>query len=362
MKANKKALMIVIAAIALVLCVVIILLNSCSATPSQGGVSSGDTSSTTSEGVDANGVGTGNDSLDTDNDNTAEDPEREGQKYSKPATQYDKYESAEASVYDIKATSFNVGNWWWGVGQGIPEDQPGGMDAWAYAYEHMNADIYGLQEMYPVMYTFQNTTVLPEDYWSSKFYYKSTAGDIRWRNLKMYNGFLSRHELNNYSYGYVGDAHPTFNRLYTKAYITIGEVKVAVFSFHTSPSEDSAKARVDQINEIAEILSKEDYFIAMGDFNTPVSADYDAFRKAGYNIANHGQFGAISTYYYSENPIDNIVTSSNIKINKVYREQFLGASDHWPLSAELTIVPGEKKVYNKPATDSDGYTSDWYLK
>ena len=74
-------------------------------------------------------------------------------------------------------------------------------------------------------------------------------------------------------------------------------------------------------------------------------------------------FGSINTVdrVDEHNPIDNIITSSNIAITNAYSMyEWIGNSDHLPIVAELTIDPDAKSQVNTNQTTEDGFIDGYY--
>ena len=122
-----------------------------------------------------------------------------------------------------------------------------------------------------------------------------------------------------------------------------------VFVISTHLSTDPL-LRTPLYAEIKDIVDRYDYFIILADFNAgngitdwDAQPEYDLMKGYGWNTANGGIWGLLSTYaaYDETNTryLDSIVTSPNIIINTVdapYMRQEL-VSDHRPLLADLTI-------------------------
>ena len=151
-------------------------------------------------------------------------------------------------------------------------------------------------------------------------------------------------------------------RSYLKSYIELNGKRIAVFNTHLDVSDsvnsEGVQYKVLQARELCEIVSKEEYFILIGDFNTTCNsvehADYinqlKPFADAGFHLANCSEFGFDITWYATASkdgeryPTDNIITSANItisnavvdyqKIDKNTNAQIL---DHMPLIAYLTV-------------------------
>lgn len=134
--------------------------------------------------------------------------------------------------------------------------------------------------------------------------------------------------------------------------------------------ENDATSRAAQAAELFELVSSLDYFILIGDWNTTcmsvADSDYDAVMKqfvdAGYHCANCSpEFGFYNTWFAGHNfntvdyesrgaPNDNIVTSSNLRILRVYRDEhkipvceaMQTRLDHAPLVAVIEMQEEEQ--------------------
>lgn len=126
-------------------------------------------------------------------------------------------------------------------------------------------------------------------------------------------------------------------RHFIKTYATINNVKVCFISTLLDKDDTNRKS---QINEIISVMNQEEYVVLGGDFNIKDKSEYQDFENAGYLLCNGGILGWFDTLASYDDgiirPIDNIIISSNIKINNVYvdtnREK-----DHRAIIAELSI-------------------------
>lgn len=152
-------------------------------------------------------------------------------------------------------------------------------------------------------------------------------------------------------------------RSYNKSYIEVNGKKIAVFNTHldvsSSVNSEGVQYKVLQAQELCEIVSKEEYFILIGDFNTTCLGIYEddyinqlkPFIDKGFNLANCcAEFGFDITWYGTASkdgekyPTDNIITSANITINNAFADYQKADSntdgqvlDHMPLIAYLTV-------------------------
>ena len=146
------------------------------------------------------------------------------------------------------------------------------------------------------------------------------------------------------------------NRGYMKAYINVNGKRVAVFNTHLEVLGSSQ--HYTQPAELYAEFAKEQYFIALGDFNyeghSETGDEWLRMAKplidAGYNLCNWTPetgfvdtwFGGTATGGY-DCPCDNIITSANIDIlNIVYDQTKIEAHagvtiDHIPVIASLKV-------------------------
>jgi endonuclease/exonuclease/phosphatase family metal-dependent hydrolase len=118
-------------------------------------------------------------------------------------------------------------------------------------------------------------------------------------------------------------------------------VKVVSTHLDWNQGENGAPYRAVQIQELIEAFKNDKYVIMCADWNVGKTDEYDAFIKAGYDMANHGYLGDILTYPAGSNPrsyLDNIITKGFAISNvKVINNAML--SDHCLIKADLTKLP-----------------------
>lgn len=151
------------------------------------------------------------------------------------------------------------------------------------------------------------------------------------------------------------------SRSYQKMYVNVGEKRIAIFHTHLDydyeGSPNTPKAR--QIKELYDACTREEYFVAFGDFNTVCTGTSDPdyinmiqqFVDVGCNCANcSDQYGFCGTWTDgttetngSWEQTDNIITSPNIKIKKVIIDKTKIMADtgkvidHLPIIAYLEV-------------------------
>ena len=171
-----------------------------------------------------------------------------------------------------------------------------------------------------------------------KPYYKNVymGGNQNW----IYNGFATNYSLKNLQqidlfgdyYALVGD-------------LIIDGVVIKLITVHIPWQE---KWHDESIDNLIALLKQYEYFICMGDMNAKDS-NQQKFIESGFNMANGGAMGWFTTsqssiesagYSGGENVnIDNIITSSNIKIMRVNAPKTgLNDLDHLPIIADLIIT------------------------
>lgn len=149
-------------------------------------------------------------------------------------------------------------------------------------------------------------------------------------------------------------------RYYLKAYINFHGRKICCVLTHM---DLTASARAGQFLELMNAMENEEYFIALGDFNFTITSvgdtEYNNSIQVALNKGFHSAQNANSllmTHYNGKTvasssesyALDNIITSSNITINSVARdetkltdglcEQYDIIIDHLPIVAELTVT------------------------
>lgn len=146
-------------------------------------------------------------------------------------------------------------------------------------------------------------------------------------------------------------------RGYEKAYITVGDKRVAFFNTHLETK--GGNPHIAQAKELFDELQKETTFIVTGDFNVECHSTSDAeyinvvkqFIDAGYRLSNWtSKTGFIDTWFNGVTvdsssyvcPCDNIITSadigiSNIVYDPIKLEYESGAIDHIAVIVELMI-------------------------
>lgn len=288
----------------------------------------------------------------------------------------------QIGIYDLKVTTFNMGQFYHGVGYldvygnqvnvnpGIlPEYVLGAYEQWKMDLPNLDADILALQEVNPKFYYNSQTKeeITSEEMLGQYFKNVNTLEGTTGNNGNMWNSIVaggnSKYELNNVTSGYLCADDSTICCFYVKGYVTVAGKDIAVYSLQMQPNDGGgAGARTKAFRELAELMSKEEYAIAMGDMNVEGASEYELMKSYGFNMANTSVFGSFNTYEYSSNAyIDNIFTTDNIEIVAVECEADLcGGSDHYPLSAYLKILDQKHNCGDPTTVGSDGFVEGWY--
>lgn len=298
-------------------------------------------------------------------------------------------ENSNNEIYDLSVTSWNVGGCARGIDSGITKDTTKynwqqGLDEWetffAKGENAMPSDVYCLQEFYKYFYKEYNgdtvneaTAILAKDKFAPLFNElearEGKTHDIAGGPWTMSSAIGTTKKggfhLYDVSYGYLSGKSPRDQRMYIKGYIDVNGKKVAIYSVHLG-FEDRL-TNFDSYNELIELMRKEEYCIVMGDMNS--SALTELFEKAGANVANCGKFGEFQTYMYRNNAyLDNIFTTPNIDIKYVEclssdnnpDNDNHGFSDHYPITAYLTVNADKANTMSAPQLDKDGFVAEYY--
>lgn len=129
--------------------------------------------------------------------------------------------------------------------------------------------------------------------------------------------------------------------------VNVGGKSVHVLSIHLDWVQQDRQAL--QVRELLTWAADKEYFVICGDFNSECTArsgeDWYSvlkpFEDVGYTLGNGGKFGfKITSAGYA---LDNIITSPNIVIEKVWRDETklhtegVEAVDHLPLCARMVV-------------------------
>ena len=205
---------------------------------------------------------------------------------------------------------------------------------WKKWIGEQSLDIFCVQEWN--RYFDQDSTFIAEKELLKPYYNNVYMGD---EHSWIYNGIATNYYLYNLHQKY----------WFMDYYALIGDLKIGgktvkVISTHLPWSAEGHKPALDSL--VAE-LKKYEYFICVGDMNA-TDAEILSFRDAGFQIANGGNQGWFATSRTvlldrmkdgANRHIDNIITSSNIKIMNVSSPTTgLNDLDHLPVLADVIIT------------------------
>lgn len=209
------------------------------------------------------------------------------------------------------------------------------MLAWRKWIGEQSLDFFSVQEWN--RYFDQDSTFIAEKELLQPYYNNIYFGD---EHPWIYNGIATNYRLTNLRQQY----------WFQDYYALIGDLKVGnktvqVISTHI-PWQ--AAGHLPALDSIMKELKKFKYFIMFGDTNSS-DAEILRFQKEGFNIANGGYQGWFVTASgtaaldrMQDGPnrhIDNIITSSNIKIMNVSAPYTrLNDMDHLPILADVIIT------------------------
>lgn len=225
----------------------------------------------------------------------------------------------------MKVASYNVGLYTAGENRDWTSDDDAGIPVMRKLLCKENADIIGLQEIRPQV----GESTEDAEIYNYLYPYSHCLSTLGSKGIK------SRYKLLNCSSGTLSAS----GRTYVKSTVKINKKMVTVLCVHLSPYADQ---RPTDHTEILSILATCDSFICFGDFNagnngsTADWTEYEAYKAAGYHLANGGYVEPFSTKEVKY--LDNIITSADIVIANSYTIVPEGnPSDHQPVFAELVI-------------------------
>lgn len=255
----------------------------------------------------------------------------------------------------LRVMTFNVGGWYCGTGRNIPAAEY--QDYLALhrgIIERNSPDIMTINEYWSVM---SDNGALAQDMLSEYFPY---IHEQNGSEVYMGRCICSKFPISDYeAHTYDTPNGPTRKVYYDSCVVTLPNgMNIDLLLTHMDPN-DGIPERDLETAELIEYLKGKGRFIACGDYNSDIdvaSKNTEKYRHAakpfvdeGYNLANWGDFGFLTTWSYVpegtyENSIDNIITSPGIQINNVYvdtakrTDELTGRIDHMPLIADLQIV------------------------
>ena len=235
----------------------------------------------------------------------------------------------------IKACTYNVGKY---ANGGAPsslshEDYDRIIPAYRQFYSQLCADIIGLQEEWITMKPTSGDTTADDAIYDYLYPFSAEYNENSRPAIK------SQYKLYNVGSGsFVSSERP-----YIYGEISVNGISIFVMSVHLGLTLATREAETE---ELLAILAEHNYFIVFGDFNAGTSGEggateYNAYKTAGYHIANAGYLGEFATHPSTGHRDDNIITSGNIVIANSYigNDGSTLNSDHLPFVADLVIYP-----------------------
>lgn len=222
--------------------------------------------------------------------------------------------------------------------------------------ERHNPDYAGMSEWHNQIGTVQASTLMNEFFESYYPYYDAYSVD----GAALTSAFTgTAANVTNTAY----TAQDSNTRYYQKAYINLAGKTICCILTHLALTPAT---RAAQFLELMGVVANEQYFIITGDFNFEIvsvgDSEYNASVQValdrGYNSAQNAEH-LLMTWYSGETvaastrifALDNIITSANIIIDSVFRdetkltdglcEEYGIIIDHLPLIATLTFAESE---------------------
>lgn len=259
---------------------------------------------------------------------------------------------------NVKVMTYNCGQWYIGSGSGISTENESAVKHRQLLNAIMTAqdpDILCIQEYWGIIGNTSVITMLSE-------YFPYIQEVIPTGSSYFRHAVCSKYPISNFMTAKL-EANPTFvtvaentntGRFIDRFNVVINDKTYTVFNTHFG---DSSSVRADNTDWLLSAMSGLSNVIVLGDLNCTClntsDADYigviNKFLTAGYKSGNCTNFGFINTYASSSTtmaegrPNDDIVVSSNIRVNNVYvdttklTDDIVEKIDHLPLVAELIV-------------------------
>ncbi len=131
------------------------------------------------------------------------------------------------------------------------------------------------------------------------------------------------------------------SRYMQSAEIRVNDNNIIVIETHLdfNQGENGAEYRKSQIQELINITKDYECAIICADYNIASISEYNAFKDAGFTLANCGDFGRFNTASAAKpsSPIDNIIVKG-LKISNVETYALPNLSDHCILKCTLFFI------------------------
>lgn len=237
----------------------------------------------------------------------------------------------------LKVCSYNVGHFNQGslggfqLNKNVAEAE---LNKWKYWIANQGFDIFSVQEWNS--YFDKDSLFIAQKHLLEPFYSQLVFGEEK---RYIYNGIATNYTVSN-------KRQVNFDGNYYAVLfdMKVGNKTITIISVHIPWQKEWHD---NSLNALIKELHKYEYFICMGDMNA-ADANQLKFVKEGFNMANGGQLGwfntsggkALKTGHNGgfNGNIDNIITSSNIKIFNVSAPKTaLNDLDHLPIIADLVV-------------------------
>lgn len=245
----------------------------------------------------------------------------------------------------LRVMQYNVGGWYDGAGTNVPE---------AYVSTYYALQSSTITDNDPdILFINEYLANFSDTGYSALSFLQQFFPYIKTVTYGTYYGraVCSKRPLSNYqSHVYAGESY----RYYDTMTVTVNGVTLTLCVTHLSPSSTSDR-HTETVELVTFLQALQTPFICSGDLNTLKSsttsaADYvgviQPLLDAGFHLANMGDLGRFITYKNTElgnGALDNIITSSDIKITNAYvsnEKEYASLPtqiDHMPLVADIEI-------------------------
>ena len=234
----------------------------------------------------------------------------------------------------IRVATMNYGLWNDGITKYVEDEKaPAVLARWRQMLSDQNADIIAGQEYRP-FFNRSNTMLSDQCLFSFLYPYQYSTTTGYGKNL-VSKTVCTDHAIRSFS--------TDRSRQYTKSHTVIQGTRVCLLNAHCSLEADFSISRKTEFAELLGAMAGKTHVILFGDFNVTSVAEFEVFQRAGYRIANGGEFGIFDTWTNFDKPsswenraIDNIIVSEDIRILNVAVDR-RDLSDHSMLVADLVL-------------------------
>jgi endonuclease/exonuclease/phosphatase family metal-dependent hydrolase len=260
-------------------------------------------------------------------------------------------ELSGAGVSKFRICSWNVGHWCLGGNyktdintQAKYEEMRG---KWRTKLNEMSPDVIGMCE-YSTVFAELGANIEAKDAIFGQYAYRaigSVPSATSWMQTAQYTNIPIRN-TSEVVYAQTVQA----GRYYQVSDLVLGGItaKLVITHLDWGNSQNNGDAcRAAQMQTLIDAFANESHVIICGDFNNPLSSEWDVFANAGYSMANHGYMGDLPTYPATkvengetvppDKTIDNILVKG-FAVSKIEIVDDATLTDHCGVVCDLTLI------------------------